>query len=118
MIVLSNPPYVLDEPIDFDEFPAVCGHFVWALEQADHDGNQPYRCSHPENDAKGLCYSFACPLAWLMYPDEPLDRPYFARYGVEEGDEFEGLVVPYRWPLDIELTADKARWEGEGGLCV
>jgi hypothetical protein len=105
--------YTLGEPLDFDDFPRVCGHFVWAADRG--DGEQPYRCSHPENDSRGLCFSFSCPLAWSMYPDEPEDRPYFAALGIEEGDEEEGFVVPYRLPLDLELAPDVSRREGEGG---
>ena len=58
--------------ISLDDLTRVCGYFTTI-----HDANNGYCCAHPKQDMRqdghGCCFSFSCPIAHELSPDDDED---------------------------------------------
>lgn len=96
-------------PIHIDHLVQICGYF-----DSSAPVNNGYGCRHPEQEDQeevyerpgvkcGRCFSFTCPLAAEMSPDEPEDAAIAAVHGLRpDFEEGKWLCIGVEELADLE----------------
>lgn len=97
--------------MSIDDLARFCGYFT-----SIHDANNGYCCAHPKQEMRdekghGCCYSFSCPIAYELDPNEPDDLK-LAGFD-DPGDMSEGYWVQLHTSPRKRHILDSARRAAE-----